>query len=116
MSTRVRKLDAGGNAASKAALLLVVRTLAKKFGPGDRGEFVGSGDVWTKKLLQSFPWLAARGKVHVGANTRWVTARTALRRIQDSNAVTEAVRFFEPDLSRCVAGRTLRVKAGYRFD
>lgn len=117
MSARVIEPGMGGYAASKGALLVAARTLAKELGPeGIRVNSVVPGYIWSEKLAAYFRWLAAQeGRTFEQVRDE-IAGRAALRHIPDSDEVADAVVFFASDLSRAVTGQALDVNAGHYFD
>jgi len=117
MSIRVIEPMMGGYAASKGALLIAARTLAKELGPdGIRVNSVVPGYIWSSKMEAYFRRLATERNVTYEAVHDDVTSRTALHHIPDSAEVADAVLFFASDLSRAITGQSLDVNGGHFFD
>jgi len=117
MSARVIEPGMGGYAASKGALLVAARTLAKELGPyGIRVNSVVPGYIWSEKLARYFHWLAEREGRSFEAVREDIAGRTALHHIPDSDEIADTVVFFASDLSRAVTGQALDVNAGHYFD
>jgi NAD(P)-dependent dehydrogenase (short-subunit alcohol dehydrogenase family) len=117
MSIRIVEPLMGGYAASKGALLIAARTLARELGPdGIRVNSVVPGYIWSEKMEAYFRRLATERGVSYEAVHADVTSRTALRHIPDSAEVAEAVVFFASDLARAVTGQSLDVNGGHFFD
>jgi NAD(P)-dependent dehydrogenase (short-subunit alcohol dehydrogenase family) len=117
MSIRVIEPMMGGYAASKGALLMTARTLAKELGPdGIRVNSVVPGYIWSDKMEAYFRRLAADRGVSYETVHDDIAGRTALRHIPDSAEVAEAVLFFASDLARAITGQSLDVNGGHFFD
>ena len=117
MSIRVIEPMMGGYAASKGALLIAARTLAKELGPdGIRVNSVVPGYIWSDKMEAYFRRLATERNVAYEAVHADVTSRTALHHIPDSAEVADAVLFFASDLARAITGQSLDVNGGHFFD
>ena len=116
MSTRVIEPRFGGYAASKAALLSAVQTMAKELGAdGIRVNSVVPGYIWGPALQGYFRQLATRQGTTPEAVYAEVASRTALNHIPDSDEIAAAVLFFASDLSRAVTGQSLDVNGGHYF-
>jgi len=116
MSMRVIEPRFGGYAASKAALVSAVQTLAKELGAaGIRVNSVVPGYIWGPALERYFEQLAAQQGSTPAAVYAEIASRTALGRIPDSDDVAAAVVFFASDLSRAVTGQALDVNGGHYF-
>ena len=116
MSMRVIEPRFGGYAASKAALLTAMQTMAKELGgDGIRVNAVVPGYIWGPALARYFAHLAQeRGTTPEGVYAE-VAAHTALGRIPDSDDIAGAVIFLASDLARAVTGQALDVNAGHHF-
>jgi NAD(P)-dependent dehydrogenase (short-subunit alcohol dehydrogenase family) len=116
MSVRIIEPRFGGYAASKAALLSAVQTLAKELGAsGIRVNSVVPGYIWGPALQRYFAQLARERGTTPEAVYAEIAARTALDRIPDSDEIADAVVFFASDLSRAITGQALDVNAGHFF-
>jgi NAD(P)-dependent dehydrogenase (short-subunit alcohol dehydrogenase family) len=116
MSTRVIEPRFGGYAASKAALLSAVQTMAKELGAHRiRVNSVVPGYIWGPALQRHFEQLAAQRGTTRDAVYAEVASRTALNHIPDSDEVAAAVVFFASDLSRAITGQALDVNGGHYF-
>ncbi|MCX8072356.1 MAG: SDR family oxidoreductase [Candidatus Binatia bacterium] len=117
MSARVIEPGMGGYAASKGALLIAARTLAKELGPyGIRVNSIVPGYIWSEKLAGYFRWLAKQQNRTFEEVRDDIASRTCLNHIPDSDEVADTVVFFASDLSRAVTGQALDVNAGHYFD
>src|SRR6184192_856422 len=116
MSMRVIEPRFGGYAASKAALVSAVQTLAKELGAaGIRVNSVVPGYIWGPALERYFADLARQRGTTPEAVYAEVASRTALGRIPTSEDVAAAVVFFASELARAVTGQALDVNAGHYF-
>ncbi|HJQ84271.1 MAG TPA: SDR family oxidoreductase [Candidatus Binatia bacterium] len=116
MSVRIIEPRFGGYAASKAALMSAVQTMAKELGAdGIRVNSVVPGYIWGPALEGYFKQLAReQGTTPEGVYAQ-IASRTALNRIPDSDEIADAVLFFASDLSRAVTGQALDVNGGHYF-
>ena len=116
MSVRIIEPHFGGYAASKAALLVTVQTMAKELGAdGIRVNSVVPGYIWGPALERYFAQLAREGGTTPDAVYADVASRTALRHIPDSDEIADAVLFLASDLARAITGQALDVNAGHHF-
>ena len=116
MSMRVIEPRFGGYAASKAALVSAVQTMAKELGvSGIRVNSVVPGYIWGPALEGYFKQLAHEQATTPEAVYAEIASRTALNHIPDSDEVAAAVVFFASDLSRAVTGQALDVNGGHYF-
>lgn len=116
MSARTSEPNSGAYAASKSALLSMVRTLAQEVGErGIRVNSVVPGYVHGPSLEVYFDWQAAeRGctpkEVHDD-----IASQTALNRIVTPEDVAGAILFLASDLAHGVTGQAVDVNAGHFF-
>jgi len=116
MSMRVIEPRFGGYAASKAALVSTVQTMARELGAsGIRVNTVVPGYIWGPALERYFQQLATQQATTPAAVYAEIASRTALNHIPDSDEVAAAVVFFASDLSRAVTGQALDVNGGHYF-
>src|SRR5438094_249198 len=116
MSMRVIEPRFGGYAASKAALVSAVQTMAKELGAsGIRVNSGVPGYIWGPALEGYFKQLAQEPATTPEAVYAEIASRTALNHITDSDEVAAAVVFFASDLSRAVTGQALDVNGGHYF-
>jgi NAD(P)-dependent dehydrogenase (short-subunit alcohol dehydrogenase family) len=116
MSVRIIEPHFGGYAASKAALLVTVQTMAKELGAdGIRVNSVVPGYIWGPALERYFAQLARERGTTPDAVYADVASRTALRHIPDSDEIADAVLFLASDLARAITGQALDVNAGHHF-
>ncbi len=116
MSMRVIEPRFGGYAASKAALVSAVQTMARELGAsGIRVNTVVPGYIWGPALERYFQQLATQQATTPAAVYAEIASRTALNHIPDSDEVAAAVVFFASDLSRAVTGQALDVNGGHYF-
>lgn len=101
-------------AASKAAMLSLVRTLAQEVGPrGIRVNSVLPGWVHGQSLDVYFDWLATeRGCTPQDVHDE-IANETALKRLVTPDDIAGAIVFLASDLSRGITGITLDVNAGH---
>jgi NAD(P)-dependent dehydrogenase (short-subunit alcohol dehydrogenase family) len=116
MSVRVIEPRFGGYAASKAALMSAVQTMAKELGAHRiRVNSVVPGYIWGPALEGYFAQLAKQQGTTPDAVYAEIAARTALNHIPDSDEIADAVVFFASDLSRAITGQALDVNGGHYF-
>jgi NAD(P)-dependent dehydrogenase (short-subunit alcohol dehydrogenase family) len=116
MSVRVIEPRFGGYAASKAALMSAVQTMAKELGAHRiRVNSVVPGYIWGPALQGYFAQLAAQQGTTPDAVYAEIASRTALNHIPDSDEIADAVVFFASDLSRAITGQALDVNGGHYF-
>lgn len=117
MAARRAQPGLGPYAATKAALLTAVRTLAQELGPdGIRVNSIVPGYVWGPSLAWWFKQLARERGVDKQVVYDEVAAETCLKRIPTSEEMARAILFFASDLSSGVTGQALDVNAGHWFD
>lgn len=101
-------------AASKAAMLSLVRTLAQELGPrGIRANSVLPGWVMGPSLDVYFEWLANERGVSPSEVHDEIAGETALKRLVTPDDIAGAILFLASDLSRGVTGIALDVNAGH---
>jgi NAD(P)-dependent dehydrogenase (short-subunit alcohol dehydrogenase family) len=106
----------GGYAASKAALLVAMQTLAREVGAdGIRVNAVLPGYIWGPPLEGYFAQQAAAAGVDPRALYDDVAREIALGRIPTSAEVADAVVFLASDLSRAMTGASIDVNGGHHF-
>lgn len=116
MSARIIEPTIGAYAATKAAMLTVVKTMAVELGPeGIRINAVVPGYVWGPNLEWYFGTLAEEQGRSPQQLYDEVAGRIALRRIPDSAEVADACVFLGSDLARAVTGQALDVNGGHWF-
>jgi NAD(P)-dependent dehydrogenase (short-subunit alcohol dehydrogenase family) len=101
-------------AASKGALLLAARGLARELGAyGIRVNSVVPGYIWGPNLQVGFKLEAQQRGVDPQVLYDEVSQKIALGRIPTSAEIADAVLFFASDLSRIVTGQSLDVNGGH---
>lgn len=116
MSARRIRPYFGAYAATKAALLTTVRTLAAELGEhGIRVNSVVPGYVWGPSVEWFFEQLAIRRGRTAEEIYDEVAAETCLRHLPTSAEIAEVVVFFASDMSSVVTGQALDVNAGHWF-
>jgi len=107
----------GAYSATKAALLLMARTLARELGDhGIRVNTVVPGYIWGPNLKWYFRYLSEKDGRTVEQIYEQVAAETALKRLPTPAEIADPVVFFASDLARMVTGQSLDVNAGHFFD
>ena len=116
MSMRIIEPRFGGYAASKAALMAAMQTMAKELGTsGIRVNAVVPGYIWGPNLEGYFKALAQQQGTTPERVYAEIAARTALNHIPTSAEIADSVVFFASDLSRVVTGQALDVNGGHYF-
>jgi NAD(P)-dependent dehydrogenase (short-subunit alcohol dehydrogenase family) len=116
MSARRIRPFFGPYAATKAALLTTVQTLAAELGEhGIRVNSVVPGYIWGPSVEWFFNELAAQRGCSPSEVYDEVAAETCLRHLPTSEEIADAVVFFASDMSRVVTGQALDVNAGHWF-
>jgi NAD(P)-dependent dehydrogenase (short-subunit alcohol dehydrogenase family) len=116
MSQRRIQPKFGAYAATKAALLTTVQTLAKELGAyGIRVNSVVPGYIWGRSLEFFFNETAKERGITADDVYREIADETSLKQIPTSEEIADAVLFFASDLSRAVTGQALDVNAGHWF-
>ena len=117
MTIRNPGVKLGAYSATKAALLLMARTLARELGEyGIRVNTVVPGYIWGPNLKWYFRHLAEKDGRTVEQIYHEVAAETALRKLPTPEEIADAVVFFASDMARMVTGQSLDVNAGHFFD
>jgi NAD(P)-dependent dehydrogenase (short-subunit alcohol dehydrogenase family) len=107
----------GAYSATKAALLLMARTLARELGEyGIRVNTVVPGYIWGPNLKWYFKHLAEKDGRTVQEIYDEVAAETALGTLPTPEEIADTVVFFASDMARVVTGQSLDVNAGHHFD
>jgi NAD(P)-dependent dehydrogenase (short-subunit alcohol dehydrogenase family) len=107
----------GAYSATKAALLLMARTLARELGEyGIRVNTVVPGYIWGPNLKWYFRYLSEKDGRTVEEIYGEVAAETALGKLPTSEEIADAVVFFASDMARAITGQSLDVNAGHHFD
>lgn len=100
--------------ASKGALLMAARGLARELGPlGIRVNTVAPGYIWGPNLQMGFKLRAAEQGISEEEAAAEITRKIPLGHIPTSAEIADTVVFFASDLSRAVTGATLDVNGGY---
>lgn len=116
MAARTGQPGEGPYAASKAALLTAVRTLAQELGPqGVRVNAIVPGYIWGPSLEIWFDYLAKERGVDPSDVYDEVASQTALRHIPTADEIAEAVLFMASPMSRAITGQALDVNGGHYF-
>jgi NAD(P)-dependent dehydrogenase (short-subunit alcohol dehydrogenase family) len=117
MGARTSTEGQGAYAATKAALLSVVRTLAREVGrDGIRVNSVLPGYVKGPSLDVLFEWQATqRGCTPQDVHDE-VAAETALGRIPTGEDIANAIVFLASDLAGAMTGQALDVNCGHWFN
>ncbi|MCA1831147.1 MAG: SDR family oxidoreductase [Actinomycetota bacterium] len=116
MSQRRIQAKFGAYAATKAALLTTVQTLARELGEyGVRVNSVVPGYIWGKSLQWFFADTAKERGVTPEDVYKEIADETCLKHIPTSEEIADAVLFFASDLSRAITGQALDVNAGHWF-
>jgi len=116
MSQRRIQAKFGAYAATKAALITTVQTLAREVGAyGIRANSVVPGYIWGKSLEWFFNQQAQARGIAAGDVYEEIASETSLHHIPTSAEIADAVLFFASDLSRAVTGQALDVNAGHWF-
>jgi NAD(P)-dependent dehydrogenase (short-subunit alcohol dehydrogenase family) len=107
----------GAYSATKGALLMMARTLARELGEyGIRVNSVVPGYIWGPSLKWWFKQLAKeQGRTREEIYDE-IAAETALHHLPTSEEIADTVVFFASDMSRVVTGQSLDVNAGHFFD
>jgi NAD(P)-dependent dehydrogenase (short-subunit alcohol dehydrogenase family) len=114
MSARNSEPSSGAYAASKSALLSMVRTLAQEVGGrGIRVNSVLPGWVEGQSLDVYFGWMASERGITPEQVHKEIASETALHRIVTPEDVAGAILFLASDLSHGVTGIQLDVNAGH---
>lgn len=101
-------------AASKGALLMAARGLARELGPyGVRVNTVVPGYIWGPNLQIGFRLEAKQRGIDPQQVYDEIAEKIALGRIPTSAEIADAVVFFASDLSRAVTGQALDVNGGH---
>ncbi|MHB8511678.1 MAG: SDR family oxidoreductase [Actinomycetota bacterium] len=117
MSQRRIQARFGAYAATKAALITTVQTLARELGEyGIRVNSVVPGYIWGRALEWFFGQLAQQRGITAEEVYEEIAAETCLHRVPTSEEIADAVLFFASDLSRAVTGQALDVNAGHWFN
>jgi NAD(P)-dependent dehydrogenase (short-subunit alcohol dehydrogenase family) len=117
MSMRTAHKTLGAYSATKAALLVTARTLARELGEfGIRVNSVVPGYIWGPSLKWWFKQIAKQGDRTVDDVYDEVAGETALHHLPTSEEIADTVLFFASDLSRVVTGQSLDVNAGHWFE
>lgn len=117
-SMSARKIDPefGVYAATKAAVLSTVRTLAVELGGDEiRVNSVIPGYIWGDSVEWYFKWLAEQKGITPEEQYDEVASETALHHLPTSAEIADSVLFFASPLSRVVTGQTLDVNGGHWF-
>ncbi len=116
MSVRIVEPRFGGYAASKAALMTAVQTMAKELGAHRiRVNSVVPGYIWGPALQGYFKQLATQQGTTPEAVYAEIASRTAQNHIPTPEEIAGAVVFFASDLSRPITGQALDVNGGHYF-
>ena len=100
--------------ASKGALLMATRGLARELGPaGIRVNSVVPGYIWGPNLQVGFKLRAQEAGISEQQAIDEVTREIALGHIPTSAEIADTVVFFASDLSRAVTGAALDVNGGH---
>jgi NAD(P)-dependent dehydrogenase (short-subunit alcohol dehydrogenase family) len=107
----------GAYSATKGALLMMARTLARELGRyGIRVNTVVPGYIWGPSLKWWFKQLAKeQGRTREEIYDE-IAAETALGHLPTSEEIADTVVFFASDLARVVTGQSLDVNGGHFFD
>jgi NAD(P)-dependent dehydrogenase (short-subunit alcohol dehydrogenase family) len=117
MSARTGEPNAGAYAASKAAMLSVVKTLARELGPrGIRVNACVPGYIWGPSLEGYFNHLATERGCDPQEVYDEIAQQTALRHIPSSEEIADTVVFLASPWARAVTGQALDVNAGHWMD
>jgi NAD(P)-dependent dehydrogenase (short-subunit alcohol dehydrogenase family) len=101
-------------AASKAALIGLVRSLAWEVGPhGVRVNLVSPGPVVGERLEQVFERMAPARGISPDDLRAQMLASAALERFTEPDDVAEAVLFLASERSRAITGEDLNVSSGW---
>jgi NAD(P)-dependent dehydrogenase (short-subunit alcohol dehydrogenase family) len=114
MAARTSTPSEGAYAASKAAMLSPVRTVAQEVGPRQiRANSVLPGWVHGDSLDNYFDWIATeRGSTPQQVHDE-IAQETALRRLVTPSDIAGAILFLASDLSRGITGIALDVNSGH---
>jgi NAD(P)-dependent dehydrogenase (short-subunit alcohol dehydrogenase family) len=116
MSARKIEPEFGAYAATKAAILSAVRTLAVELGKDKiRVNSVLPGFIWGDSVEWYFKWLAEQKGITPEEQYDSVASETALNHLPTSAEIADSVVFFASPLSRVVTGQTLDVNGGHWF-
>jgi NAD(P)-dependent dehydrogenase (short-subunit alcohol dehydrogenase family) len=116
MSARRIEREFGAYAATKAAILSTVRTLALELGEdGIRVNSILPGYIWGDSVEWYFKWLAEQKGITPEEQYESVASQTALHHLPTSAEIADSVVFFASSLSRVVTGQTLDVNGGHWF-
>jgi len=104
----------GGYAASKAALAVATRTLAKELGShGIRVNGIHPGHIWGPSVQWYFEHLAGEQGVTPEEIYAEVAAQNCLGYLADSAELAGTVVFLASPLSRPVTGQSINVSCGH---
>lgn len=113
MSARHGEEHVGPYAASKAAQLSMVRTLAGELGPsGIRANAVAPGYIWGESMEVYIDFLARERGVDRQAVYDEIAGRIPLRKIPTSEEIAGTVVFLASDLAAAVTGQTIDANGG----
>ncbi|MFN2543451.1 MAG: SDR family oxidoreductase [Actinomycetota bacterium] len=117
MTIRTPGEKLGAYSATKAALLLMARTLARELGEyGIRVNTVVPGYIWGPNLKWYFRHLSEKDGRSVEQIYEEVASETALGTLPTPEEIADTVVFFASDMARVVTGQSLDVNAGHFFD
>ena len=114
MSARGGEPNAGAYAATKAAMLSIVQTMAREVGPqGIRVNACVPGYIWGPSLEIYFKHLANERGCDPQEIYDEIASETALRHIPTSEEIADTVLFLASPLARVVTGQSLDVNGGH---
>jgi len=116
MSARKIRVNEGGYAASKGALLTATKSLAAELGPDRiRVNAVVPGWIWGPNVRLYVDWQVQERGVTSDDVVAEITEAIPLGEIPPQEDVAEAVVFFASGMSRMITGQSLDVNGGEWF-